>query len=41
MFGSDASLYAQDVQDHIDHSTSGQVAGFISETIQVVVKFES
>ena len=35
VFGSDASLYAQDVQDHIDHGTSGNVAGFIAETIQV------
>ncbi|KVI08523.1 Aminotransferase class-III [Cynara cardunculus var. scolymus] len=36
VFGSDASRYAQDVQDHIDHGTSGSVAGFISETIQGV-----
>ncbi|KAI3704309.1 hypothetical protein L1987_74525 [Smallanthus sonchifolius] len=35
VFGSN-SLYAQDVQDHIDHGTSGRVAGFISETIQGV-----
>lgn len=35
VFGSDASLYAQDVQDHIDHGTSGNLAGFIAETIQV------
>lgn len=35
VFGSDAKRYAEDVQDHIDHGTSGKVAGFISETIQV------
>lgn len=35
MFGSDARRYADEVQDHIDHGTSGQVAGFIAETIQV------
>lgn len=34
-FGSDAKRYAEDVQDHIDHGTSGKVAGFIAETIQV------
>lgn len=34
-FGSDAQRYAEDVQDHIDHGTSGKVAGFIAETIQV------
>ncbi|KAK4411626.1 Alanine--glyoxylate aminotransferase 21, mitochondrial [Sesamum angolense] len=36
VFGSDANRYAQDVQDHIDHGTSGKVAGFIAETIQGV-----
>ncbi|KAL3613429.1 Alanine--glyoxylate aminotransferase 2, mitochondrial [Castilleja foliolosa] len=36
VFGSDAKLYADEVQDHIDHATSGQVAGFIAETIQGV-----
>lgn len=35
-FGSDAALYAQDLQDHIDFGTSGKVAGFIAETIQGV-----
>ncbi|XP_015073548.1 alanine--glyoxylate aminotransferase 2 homolog 1, mitochondrial isoform X1 [Solanum pennellii] len=35
-FGSDAKRYAEDVQDHIDHGTSGKVAGFIAETIQGV-----
>ncbi|KAF3440184.1 hypothetical protein FNV43_RR18463 [Rhamnella rubrinervis] len=33
--GSDARLYAKDVQDHIDYGTSGKIAGFIAETIQV------
>lgn len=37
VFGSDASLYAKDLKDHIDYGTSGRVAGFISETIQVHV----
>ncbi|OIV97453.1 hypothetical protein TanjilG_16214 [Lupinus angustifolius] len=36
VFGSDASSYAKDVQDHIDYGTSGKVAGFIAETIQGV-----
>ena len=35
VFGSDGSMYAKDVQDHIDYGTSGKVAGFIAETIQV------
>ncbi|XWS44861.1 hypothetical protein CRYUN_Cryun15aG0086000 [Craigia yunnanensis] len=35
-FGSDATRYAKDVQDHIDYGTSGKVAGFIAETIQGV-----
>lgn len=34
-FGSDASQYAKEMQDHIDYGTSGKVAGFIAETIQV------
>lgn len=38
IFGSDASIYAKDVQDHIDYGTSGKVAGFIAETIQVSIK---
>ncbi|KAJ0252429.1 Alanine--glyoxylate aminotransferase 2 1 [Hirschfeldia incana] len=36
VFGSDGSMYAKDVQDHIDYGTSGKVAGFIAETIQGV-----
>ncbi|GMN33567.1 hypothetical protein TIFTF001_004235 [Ficus carica] len=36
VFGSDAKLYAKDVQDHIDYGSSGNVAGFIAETIQGV-----
>ncbi|KAL0378688.1 UNVERIFIED_CONTAM: Alanine--glyoxylate aminotransferase 21, mitochondrial [Sesamum radiatum] len=36
VFGSDAKRYAEDVQDHIEHGTSGRVAGFIAETIQGV-----
>lgn len=36
VFGSDATRYAKDVQDHIDYGTSGKVAGFIAETIQGV-----
>lgn len=35
VFGSDASPYAKDVKDHIDYGTSGKLAGFIAETIQV------
>lgn len=35
VFGSDATRYAKDVQDHIEYGTSGKVAGFIAETIQV------
>lgn len=37
VFGSDGSLYAKDVKDHIEYGTSGKVAGFIAETIQVFV----
>ncbi|XP_043698239.1 alanine--glyoxylate aminotransferase 2 homolog 1, mitochondrial-like [Telopea speciosissima] len=36
VFGSDATSYAKDLQDHIDFGTSGKVAGFIAETIQGV-----
>jgi 4-aminobutyrate aminotransferase-like enzyme len=39
VFGSDANHYAKDVQDHIDFGTSGKVAGFMAETIQVCVVF--
>lgn len=34
-WGINAELYAKDVQDHIDYGSSGNVAGFIAETIQV------
>ncbi|KAK8511654.1 hypothetical protein V6N12_038255 [Hibiscus sabdariffa] len=36
VFGSDATRYAKEVQDHIEYGTSGKVAGFIAETIQGV-----
>jgi hypothetical protein len=36
-YGADAKRYAKDVQDHIDYGTSGKVAGFIAETIQVYI----
>ncbi|KAL9230620.1 hypothetical protein vseg_005948 [Gypsophila vaccaria] len=36
IFGSDASSYARDVQDHVDFGSSGKIAGFIAETIQGV-----
>ncbi|CDP01392.1 unnamed protein product [Coffea canephora] len=36
VFGSDASRYAEEVQDHIDHGSPGKVASFIAETIQGV-----
>lgn len=39
VFGSDANRYAKDVQDHVDFGTSGKVAGFIAETIQVCIVF--
>lgn len=35
VFGSDGEKYAKDVQEIIDFGTSGRVAGFISEAIQV------
>ncbi|KAF2305225.1 hypothetical protein GH714_003180 [Hevea brasiliensis] len=35
VFGSDGEKYAKDVQDIIDFGTTGNVAGFISEAIQV------
>jgi len=34
-FGSDAEKYARDVQEIIEFGTTGQVVGFIAETIQV------
>lgn len=37
LFGADANSYAKDVQDYIDYGSSGQVAGFIAETIQVCI----
>ncbi|KAK1277565.1 hypothetical protein QJS04_geneDACA020181 [Acorus gramineus] len=36
VFGSDAALYAKELQDHIDYGTPGKIAGFIAETIQGV-----
>ena len=35
-FGNDGLAYARDVQDVIETTTSGRVAGFISESIQGV-----
>lgn len=35
VFGSEGEKYAKDVQDLIDFGTSGNVAAFISEAIQV------
>lgn len=35
VFGSDGEKYAKDIQDIIDFGTTGHVAGFISEAIQV------
>ena len=35
-FGNDGAAYAEDVRDLIQTATSGQVAGFLSETIQGV-----
>lgn len=35
VFGSDGEKYAKDVEEIIDFGTSGRVAGFISEAIQV------
>lgn len=39
VFGSDGEKYAKDVQDLIDFGTSGHVAAFISEAIQVCISF--
>ena len=39
VFGSDGEKYAKDVQDLIDFGTSGNIAGFISEAIQVNLLF--
>jgi alanine-glyoxylate transaminase/(R)-3-amino-2-methylpropionate-pyruvate transaminase len=35
VFGSDGEKYAKDVQDLIEFGTSGNVAAFVSEAIQV------
>lgn len=35
LFGVDGKMYAKDVQDIIQFGTSGHVAGFICEAIQV------
>lgn len=35
VFGADGEKYANDVQDLIDFGTSGHVAGFMCEAIQV------
>ena len=35
-FGNDGPAYAEDIRDLIQTATSGQVAGFLSETIQGV-----
>jgi alanine-glyoxylate transaminase / (R)-3-amino-2-methylpropionate-pyruvate transaminase len=37
-FGSDATLYAKEVEEHITYGSSGNIAGFIAETFQVLVK---
>lgn len=34
-FGTDGEKYAKDVQEIIDFGTTGRIAGFISEAIQV------
>lgn len=38
VFGSDGEKYAKDVEDLIKFGTSGHVAGFMSEAIQVKKK---
>lgn len=37
VFGSDGEKYAKDVHDLIQYGTSGNVAGFICEAIQVTL----
>lgn len=37
VFGSDGEKYAKDVEDLIQFGTSGNVAAFISEAIQVIL----
>lgn len=36
VFGSDGEKYARDVQDLIQYGTTGHIAGFICEAIQVM-----
>ncbi|GJZ00414.1 retrotransposon-related protein [Tanacetum coccineum] len=38
VFGSDANLYAQDIQYHIGHDISRRVSGYIFETIEFCAK---
>lgn len=38
LFGSDGLKYARDVSDIISYGTSGHVAAFIGEAIQVVIQ---
>lgn len=40
VFGSDGEKYAKDVQEIIEFGTSGHVAAFISEAIQVQLEIE-
>lgn len=40
IFGSDGLKYARDVDDMITYGTSGRVAAFIAEAIQVLILFE-
>lgn len=37
VFGSDGEKYAKDVEDLIQFGTSGRVAAFMSEAIQVLI----
>lgn len=37
LFGSDGEKYARDVEEIINFGTSGRVAAFISEAIQVCI----
>jgi hypothetical protein len=41
VFGSDGEKYAKDLQDLIDFGTSGNVAAFLSESIQACTSFIS
>lgn len=41
VFGSDGEKYARDVQDLIEFGTSGNVAAFMSEAIQVYMSSTS